>query len=147
MERDYSNLGIIILTILIGLFLFSLPSCSHIDTIKVKDYDVKTWVGYSDAQFSFAGQFVNVEYSGTRTVGLRLEEPIGDGWKFFKIHEGDVWLGMADLVFFKSQDWKKAWTIVRARLGQEVITVGILKFDRNDGTYGKELEWYEIRRK
>lgn len=144
--RDIEDYLSLLALFFIILFVLFIAGCSSIDTVTVKDYPTKTWVTFVSPSYEFSGRFVSVEYSGTKTVGLRLEEPLGPGWRVFKIKEGDILMGMQSLVFLKNEDWKKAWTFVRQHLGQEVITIGILKLN-SDGSYAQELQWYELRRK
>jgi hypothetical protein len=155
MKREIEQTFLALMGIIFFAFLLLILSgCATSWDIEVKDYNKEVWMAYSDGYLDFQGRFVTVYYTGVKTVGMRMEEPLGPGWKKIGVREGDVWVGMVDLVFLKADDWKKAWTVVRSRLQQENITVGILKRTKlplssyNQGKeFAKEIQWETIRRK
>ena len=75
---------------------------------------------------------------------MKLEEPLGDGWKKLGVKEGDICMGMAELVFLKPEDWRKAWTIIKTRFSGHNVLIGVLKLN-SDGTYEKEITWLLIK--
>jgi hypothetical protein len=132
--------------LLLAIFIcFILFGCATTDLIKISDYKETIWLASSESVYSFQGQFVKVRYSGVDVVGLRLEEPLGQGWKKLGINQGDIWVGISNLIYLKASDWKKVWSIVKMKLNLDNVPVGILKKNQ-DNEYDKELTWFILKR-
>lgn len=134
-----------VLGFLLILLMALVSGCATTDSIKVSDYKETVWLASSGSAYSFQGQFVKVKYTGVDVVGLRLEDPLGPGWKKLDINPGDIWVGISDLIYLKTTDWRKVWEIVKMRLNLDNVPVGILKRNQ-DGEYDKELIWLILKR-
>lgn len=130
--------------ILLFIAIIILSGCATTGEIKVRDSKETIWFASFDSLYAFQGKFVSVLYTDTKTTGLKLEEPLGDGWKKLGVKEGDIWMGISDMVYLKPEDWRKVWAIVKTKLGTHNTIVGILKFN-SDGTYEKELTWFLLK--
>jgi len=132
------------------MFFVFMIGCATMDSVvKVEDFsykDKEVWLASSDGVYDFQGKFVTVFYSEVKTVGLKFEEPLGVGWKKLGVKGGDIWLGIADIVYLKPEDWRNVWTVIKGRIHQEVFTVGILRLE-SEGSYAKELVWFVLRKK
>lgn len=127
-----------------GIILLILTGCATTGEIKVSDAKETIWFASFDSSYAFQGKFVSVLYTDTKTTGLKLEEPLGDGWKKLGVKEGDIWMGIADMVYLKPEDWRKVWVIVKSKIGARNTVAGILKHN-SDGTYDKEITWLLLK--
>lgn len=144
-RRESCNSFWFILGFLVIALLILFSGCASTGEIKVSDPKETVWFASFDPSFAFQGKFVSVYYSETNTIGLKLEEPLGIGWKKLGVKEGDIWMGITGFVLLRSEDWRKVWALVKTKMMEKDILVGILKFNL-EGSYEKEITWYLLKR-